>query len=130
MWTTVPARCCCTRSTASFNWTHRSSAPNTARQRWPWKVIAPTGLSSSASTANGGATAGGSKTSAAGSDPRAYTPTPLAQARASGQALQTGLREGPFHEERFSDEMEQAQAREDANPVTAGEARAVFTLNG
>jgi hypothetical protein len=87
---------------------------------------ASTRVSSSASSADGAATAGGSKTAAAGSDPRAYTPTPLAQARASGQALQTGLREGPFHEERFNDEMEQAQAREDANPVTAGEARAAL----
>lgn len=87
---------------------------------------ASTGLGASASSANGAATSGGSKTAAAGSDPRAYTPTPLAQARASGQALQTGLREGPFHEERFNDEMEQAQAREDANPVTTGEARAAL----
>jgi hypothetical protein len=87
---------------------------------------ASTGVSSSTSSANGAATAGGSKTAATGSDPRAYTPPPLAQARASGHALQTGLREGPFHEERFSDEMEQAQAREDANPVTTGEARAAL----
>jgi len=87
---------------------------------------ASTGVSSSTSGPNGAATAGGSKTAATGSDSRAYTPTPLAQARASGQALQTGLREGPFHEERFNDEMEQAQAREDANPVTTGEARAAL----
>jgi hypothetical protein len=87
---------------------------------------ASAGLGSSASTTTGAATAGGSKGSAVGGDPRAYTPTPLAQARASGQALQTGLREGPFHEERFNDEMEQAQAREGANPVTTGEARAAL----
>ena len=83
---------------------------------------ASTGLGSSASSATGAATAGGSKASTSGaSDPRAYTPTPLAQARASGQALQTGLREGPFN-----DEMDQAQAREDGNPVTVGEARAAL----
>jgi hypothetical protein len=59
-----------------------------------------------------------------------YKPPPLAQAKASGQALQTGLKNVPFDEEhraRFDDEMEQAQASADANPVTVGEARAALT---
>jgi hypothetical protein len=87
---------------------------------------ASTGLGSSASSATGAGTAGGSKAGISGADPRGYTPTPLAQARSSGEALQTGLREGPFHEGRFNDEMEQAQAREDGNLVTVGEARAAL----
>ena len=59
-----------------------------------------------------------------------YKPPPLAQAKASGQALQMGLKNVPFYEEhraRFDDEMEQAQASADANPVTVGEARAALT---
>jgi hypothetical protein len=74
--------------------------------------------------------AGGAKAKAAGAASgirsQAYTPPPIAQARASGETLQTGFRDGPFHEDRFHDEMEQAEGRACTNPITVGEARAAL----
>jgi len=81
-------------------------------------------VGSSAFSAGGATTGAAAKAAGGARDPLSYKPTPLAESSASGQA--TGFRDGPFHQERFNDEMQQAEHTQRNNPVSVGEARAAL----
>ena len=89
---------------------------------------AAAGASAPTSTPATGAATTATGTTISASNSLGYAPPPTAQARASGQALQTGLQTPSFigRAQDFADEMFHSKYRERTDPVSVSEGRAAL----